>query len=52
MFLKPTYLIDGDITDVDLEKLSQDGIKGLILDLDSTIMAPHSAALTAEAPSG
>jgi len=49
VFLRPTYLIDGDITDVDLEKLSQDGIKGLILDLDSTIMAPHSAALTEEA---
>lgn len=49
MFLRPTYIIDGDITDVDLDRLSQDGIKGLILDLDSTIMAPHSAALTEEA---
>ena len=39
MFLKPDYLIDGDITDIDLDRLAADGIKGLILDLDSTIMA-------------
>lgn len=49
MFLKPTYLIAGDITDVSIEQLSQDGIKGLILDLDSTLMAPKSAYISPEA---
>lgn len=46
MFLKPDYLIDGDVTDINLEKLAQDGIRGLILDLDSTIMAPNSGIIT------
>ncbi|MBN9395518.1 MAG: YqeG family HAD IIIA-type phosphatase [Candidatus Melainabacteria bacterium] len=46
MFLKPDYLIDGDITDIDLDRLAADGIKGLILDLDSTIMAPKSGIIT------
>lgn len=46
MFLKPDYLIKGDITDIDIEVLAQAGIKGLILDLDSTLVEPHSAELT------
>lgn len=46
MFLRPDYLIDGDVTDVDLERLAQDGIKGLIFDLDSTLLAPRSGILT------
>jgi uncharacterized protein len=49
MLLKPTYFIDGDITRVDIDRLYQDGIRGLILDLDSTIMAPKSGAVTLEA---
>ncbi|NJL73543.1 MAG: YqeG family HAD IIIA-type phosphatase [Candidatus Competibacteraceae bacterium] len=49
MFLKPTYLIAGDITDIDIEELSRIGIKGLILDLDSTLVAPKSAQITEEA---
>jgi HAD superfamily phosphatase (TIGR01668 family) len=48
MFLKPTYLIDGDITDIDLDRLAADGIRGLILDLDSTLVAPCSGVLTEE----
>jgi HAD superfamily phosphatase (TIGR01668 family) len=46
---KPTYLIDGDLTDVDLDKLQADGIKGLILDLDSTLMSPKAGKMTNEA---
>src|SRR5271156_306942 len=46
---KPTYLVDGDITDLSLDRLQADGIKGIILDLDSTIVAPRSGKLTAEA---
>ncbi len=46
---KPTYLIDGDLTDVDLDQLYADGIRGIILDLDSTLVAPRSGTLTAEA---
>jgi HAD superfamily phosphatase (TIGR01668 family) len=45
---KPTYLIEGDITDIDLDSLIADGIKGIIFDLDSTIMAPHSGVITEE----
>lgn len=46
MIFQPTYLIDGDITDINLDLLARDGIKGLIFDLDSTLVAPHSAMLT------
>lgn len=49
MFLKPDYLIEGDITDIDIEALRRDGIKALILDLDSTLVAPKSAHITEEA---
>lgn len=49
MFLKPDYIINGDITDIDLDMLTRDGIEGLILDLDSTLVEPKSAALTQEA---
>src|SRR5687767_14863839 len=48
VMLRPTYLIDGDITDIDLEQLAADGVKGLIFDLDSTLVAPHSGILTDE----
>jgi HAD superfamily phosphatase (TIGR01668 family) len=46
---KPTYLVDGDLTDLSLDKLLADGIKGIILDLDSTLVAPRSGMLTKEA---
>jgi uncharacterized protein len=49
MFLRPTYLIDGDITDINLDQLKKDGLKGIILDLDSTLIAPKAGALTVEA---
>ena len=42
LFLQPTYIYHGDITTVDLKQLKADGIKGLILDLDSTLMAPRT----------
>jgi hypothetical protein len=49
VFLKPDYLIDGDITDIDLDELERAGIKGLILDLDSTLIAPKSAFISDQA---
>jgi HAD superfamily phosphatase (TIGR01668 family) len=49
VFLKPDYLIAGDITDIDLQEFEAAGIKGLILDLDSTIIAPKSAFISEEA---
>lgn len=48
MMLKPTYLVDGDITDIDLDALTASGVKGIIFDLDSTLLAPRSGRLTAE----
>ena len=48
MMLRPTYLIDGDVTDIDLTALERDGIRGLIFDLDSTLVAPHAGVLTEE----
>lgn len=51
VLLRPTYLIDGDVTSIDLAQLKADGIKGLIFDLDSTLLAPHSGRLTSEVES-
>jgi HAD superfamily phosphatase (TIGR01668 family) len=45
VIFKPTYLIDGDITDIPLDVLASAGIKGLICDLDSTLLAPRSGTL-------
>jgi len=36
------------VTDITLEDLKSDGIKGLMFDLDNTLMAPHSGQLTAD----
>ncbi len=47
-FFKPTYLVDGDLTDLSLEQLRADGVRGIIFDLDSTLIAPGSGRLTAE----
>lgn len=46
--LRPTYVINGDVTDINLSLLKQDGVLGLIFDLDSTLLAPHSGKLTPE----
>jgi HAD superfamily phosphatase (TIGR01668 family) len=43
---KPTYLVDGDLTDLSLDKMHADGIRGIILDLDSTLMTPRTGHLT------
>jgi uncharacterized protein len=51
MFLKPTYSSPGDLTTLDIEQLCSDGIKGLILDLDSTLMEPKSGKLTPQVES-
>ncbi|MBY0358062.1 MAG: YqeG family HAD IIIA-type phosphatase [Candidatus Obscuribacterales bacterium] len=48
VILRPTYLINGDVTDIDLERLRADGIAGLIFDLDSTLIAPRSGVLSDE----
>ncbi len=48
MFIKATYITDGDITSLSIDELRRDGIKGLILDLDSTIMVSKSGELTQE----
>ena len=48
MFLKPTYSAPGDVTTIDIEQLCTGGIKGLIVDLDSTLMAPKSGVITKE----
>jgi HAD superfamily phosphatase (TIGR01668 family) len=41
--LKPTYIVER-VTDINLEDLKDDNIKGLIFDLDNTIMPPNSSA--------
>jgi uncharacterized protein len=48
MLLRPTYTINGDITDIDLDELFSAGIRALILDLDSTLVAPRSGIVTKE----
>lgn len=47
-FIKPTYNIDGDVTDIVIETLLADGVRGLIFDLDSTLIESKSARLTDE----
>lgn len=43
--LKPTYIVE-HVTDINLEDLKEEGIKGLIFDLDNTLMAPRTGYLT------
>ena len=45
--LKPTYVVE-HVTDINLEDLKAEGIRGLIFDLDNTIMAPKTGELTKE----
>ena len=47
-FIKATYNIDGDVTDIVIDTLVADGVKGLIFDLDSTLIESKSARLTDE----
>lgn len=47
MFLKPDYNLKR-IYDIDLEELQQSGIKAMLFDLDSTLMASKSAVYTSE----
>lgn len=42
--LKPTYIVER-VTDIDLQELKDDNIKGLIFDLDNTLMPPKSCHL-------
>lgn len=48
MIIKATYVTDGDLTSLSIDELRQDGVKGLILDLDSTIMVSKSGQVTQE----
>lgn len=45
--LTADYIHD-NVTEICLDKLAERGIKGLIFDLDNTIMAPRSGKLTGE----
>lgn len=47
MFLKPDYNLKS-IYDIDLEQLQKEGVKAMLFDLDSTIMASKSAHYTEE----
>lgn len=49
MILRPTYYIDGDLTSLDVSMLVDDGVKGLMMDLDSTLMAPKAGVLSPDA---
>lgn len=42
--LKPTYIVER-VTDINLEDLRDDNIKGLIFDLDNTLMPPKTCDL-------
>lgn len=42
--MKPTYIIER-VTDINLEELKNEGLKGLIFDLDNTLIAPKAAFL-------
>ena len=47
MFLKPDYNLKR-IYDIDLDELEKDGIKAMLFDLDSTLMASKSATYSPE----
>lgn len=42
--LKPTYIVDR-VTDINLVELKDENIKGLIFDLDNTLMPPNTCVL-------
>ncbi len=39
--LKPTYYVDGTVDKLSIDTLIKDGVRGLILDLDNTVMRPR-----------
>jgi len=43
--LRPTYIIE-HVTDINLDDLKGEGIKGLLFDLDNTLMPPNFCELT------
>lgn len=43
--MKPTYVVE-HVTDINLNDLKDEGIQGLIFDLDNTLIAPETAELT------
>jgi uncharacterized protein len=45
--LKTDYLLE-NVTQINANELKEKGVKGLIFDLDNTLMAPHSGVLTKE----
>ena len=47
MFIKPDYNLKS-IYDIDLKELKEQGIKGMLFDLDSTLMASKSGVYTDE----
>lgn len=47
MRLKPTYIAE-HVRDINLDDLKNENIKGLMFDLDNTIMAPHTGVYTEE----
>ena len=47
MFLKPDYNLKS-IYDINLKELQDSGIKGMLFDLDSTLMASKSGVYTDE----
>ena len=47
MFLKPDYNLKR-IYDINLDELAQSGVKALLFDLDSTLMASKSGCYTPE----
>ena len=42
--LKPTYIVE-HVTDINLEDLKNEGIRGLVFDLDNTLMPPKTGTL-------
>lgn len=48
MIIKATYITSGDITTLSIDELLQGGVKGLILDLDSTIMVSKSGEISSD----
>lgn len=45
MLFKPSLIIEGTLTSLDIALLREKGIKGLILDLDNTVMPPHTGEI-------
>lgn len=43
--VRPSLVVNGDVTAIDLDALWQQGIRGFIFDLDNTVMAPHTGIL-------